>query len=70
METPKSNDNNIEATEFKIFATKRVIAGILLIAVALWVVGTVFGFFEKPAENYLALPRHQKQQLCLGRQMF
>ena len=54
METSKSNDNNIEATEFKIFATKRVIAGILLIAVALWVVGTVFGFFEKPAEVQVA----------------
>ena len=49
METSKSNDNNIEATEFKVFATKRVVAGILLTAVALWVVGTVFGLFEKPA---------------------
>lgn len=49
METSKNNDNNIEATEFKIFATKRVVAGILLTAVALWVAGTVFGFFEQPA---------------------
>lgn len=49
METSKSNNNNIEATEFKIFATKRVVAGILLAAVALWVVGAVFGLFEKPA---------------------
>lgn len=49
METSKNNDNNIEATEFKFFATKRVIVGILLTAAALWIVGTVFGFFEKPA---------------------
>lgn len=55
METSKSNDNNIESTEFKIFATKRVVAGILLTAVALWVVGTVFGFFEKPAGVQVAL---------------
>ena len=49
METSKSNDNNIEATEFKIFAAKRVVAGILLTAVALWVTGSVFGLFDKPA---------------------
>ncbi|NQT68876.1 MAG: DUF2333 family protein [Desulfobacteraceae bacterium] len=49
METSKSNDNNIEATEFKIFAAKRVVAGILLTAVALWVAGSVFGLFDKPA---------------------
>ncbi|MEE8432204.1 MAG: DUF2333 family protein, partial [Candidatus Desulfatibia sp.] len=54
METSKNNDNNIEATEFKIFATKRVVAGILLTVVALWVVGTVLGFFEQPAGVQIA----------------
>ena len=49
METSKSNDNNNDATEFKIFAAKRVVAGILLAAAALWVVFTVFEFFEQPA---------------------
>jgi hypothetical protein len=50
MEIPKNNDtDDIKAAEFKTFATKRIAAGILLAAVALWVVGAVFGLFEKPA---------------------
>lgn len=50
MEIPKNNDtDDIKTAEFKTFATKRIAAGILLAAVALWVVGAVFGLFEKPA---------------------
>ena len=48
METSKSNDNNNEATGFKIYAAKRVVAGILLTAAALWVVFTVFEQKKRP----------------------
>ena len=50
MENSKNNDQpNHQETEFKMFATKRVVVGILLTVVALWVVGSVIGFFEKPS---------------------
>ncbi|MBU0987149.1 MAG: DUF2333 family protein [Proteobacteria bacterium] len=50
MESPKNNDtDNLKGAEFKMFATKRIIVGILLTIVVLWVVGTVVGFFQKPA---------------------
>ncbi len=40
------NDDNKEP-EFKSFATKRIILGIILTLVGLWIFGTLLGFFEK-----------------------
>lgn len=45
------NDNN---TEFKRFAAKRIILGILVGVVFLWVVGIIIGFFEKPVDIKVA----------------
>ena len=41
--------DQINETEFKRFAAKRIIIFILIGVVALWVVGVVIGYFEKPA---------------------
>jgi CBS domain-containing protein len=50
MENSKNNNQaNPQETEFKMFATKRIVVGILLTVVALWIVGSVIGFFEKPS---------------------
>jgi len=56
MENSNSNDKqqDIKEAEFKLFATKRVIIGILLTVVVLWVVGTVMGFFDKPSGEKVA----------------
>lgn len=53
------NSNNSESgpvhdTEFKRFATKRIIVVTLLAVVALWVISAVIGFFDKPAEVQVA----------------
>ncbi|OEU64574.1 MAG: hypothetical protein BBJ57_08225 [Desulfobacterales bacterium PC51MH44] len=44
-----SKNGNVNKTEFKRFAAKRIIVGILVCVVALWVVGVIIGFFEKPS---------------------
>ncbi|MFH1991455.1 MAG: DUF2333 family protein [Pseudomonadota bacterium] len=50
MENSINNDtSDLKETEFKMFATKHIVVGILLTVVALWVIGSVLGFFEKPA---------------------
>ncbi len=49
MENSTKGKNNTQGTEFKRFAVKRVIIGILITVVALWVVGSILGFFEKPS---------------------
>lgn len=41
--------NHRSGTEFKRYARKRIIVGVLLGVVALWVVGTVISFFDRPA---------------------
>ena len=41
--------SDLKETEFKMFAAKHIVVGILLTVVALWVAGSVLGFFEKPA---------------------
>jgi len=41
--------DQIHETEFKRFAAKRIILFTLLGLVAIWVVGVVIGYFEKPA---------------------
>ncbi|MBW2605552.1 MAG: DUF2333 family protein [Deltaproteobacteria bacterium] len=59
--------NQIHETEFKRFAAKRIIFFILLGVVAIWVVGAVIGYFEKPAgvqtakksESHVALESSQ-----------
>jgi len=50
MENPNNSekDQNDE-TEFKRFAAKRIILFTLIGVVAIWVVGVVIGYFEKPA---------------------
>ncbi len=61
MDNSKIDTNgDAHETEFKRFATKRIIAGILLTVVVLWVVGTVLGFFEKPSGTKIA-SRHESK---------
>ncbi len=45
-----SENNNDQKTEFKRFATKRIIVCTLLAVVGIWLFGAVLGFFEKPSE--------------------
>ncbi len=47
--TPGENDHN-DNSEFKRFAAKRVIFFTVLAVVAIWVIGAVIGYFEKPAQ--------------------
>lgn len=50
MGNPNNGGNDqIHETEFKRFATKRIILFTLIGVVAIWVVGIVIGYFEKPA---------------------
>lgn len=50
MEDSINNDTgDLKETEFKMFAAKHIVVGILLTVVALWVAGSVLGFFEKAA---------------------
>ena len=50
MGNPNNGENDqIHETEFKRFAAKRIILFTLLGVVAIWVVGVVIGYFEKPA---------------------
>jgi len=51
MENSNSSKNsNDQKTEFKRFATKRIIVCTLLAVVGIWLFGVVLGFFEKPSE--------------------
>ncbi|MGA8181541.1 MAG: DUF2333 family protein [Desulfobacterales bacterium] len=52
-QTPGENDHTHKA-EFKRFAAKRIIFFTLVGVVAIWVVGIVIGYFEKPAEMQMA----------------
>jgi CBS domain-containing protein len=55
MENSNNSENgHVHDTEFKRFATKRIIVVILLAVVALWVVTAGLGFFDKPAEVQVA----------------
>ncbi len=50
MGNPNNGGNDqIHETEFKRFAAKRIILFTLIGVVAIWVVGIVIGYFEKPA---------------------
>ncbi|MEK6196313.1 MAG: DUF2333 family protein, partial [Deltaproteobacteria bacterium] len=50
MGNPNNGGNDqIHETEFKRFATKRIILFTLIGVVAIWVVGIVIGYFEKPS---------------------
>ncbi len=55
MENSKNGQNdNTQETEFKRFATKHIIVGVLVAVVFLWIMGTVLGFFGKPAKLEVA----------------
>jgi hypothetical protein len=55
MENSTSSKNNDDQqTEFKRFATKRIIVCTLLAVVGIWLFGAVLGFFEKPSEVQVA----------------
>jgi hypothetical protein len=55
MENSTNNKNNDDQqTEFKRFATKRIIVCTLLAVVGIWLFGAVLGFFEKPSEIQVA----------------
>lgn len=50
MGNPNNGENDqIHETEFKRFAAKRIILFTLIGVIAIWVVGIVIGYFEKPA---------------------
>ncbi|MBW2490632.1 MAG: DUF2333 family protein [Deltaproteobacteria bacterium] len=50
MENPNNGEkDHIHETKFKRFAAKRIIFFTLLGVVAIWIVGVVIGYFEKPA---------------------
>ena len=49
-----SKKSNNQKTEFKRFATKRIIVCTLLAVVGIWLFGAVLGFFEKPSEVRVA----------------
>ena len=66
MENPTTKKNgSIHETEFKRFATKRIIVGIMVSVVVLWVVGIILGFFEKPAGIKVAQNRNAMLRLSL-----
>jgi len=49
MENSINNDSqDVKDAEFKMFATKRIVVGILLTVVVLWVAAAVMGWFDKP----------------------
>jgi hypothetical protein len=55
MENSNSSKNNDDQqTEFKRFATKRIIVCTLLAVVGIWIFGAVLGFFEKPSQVQVA----------------
>jgi len=49
-----SKNSNDQKTEFKRFATKRIIVCTLLAVVGIWLFGAVLGFFEKPSQVRVA----------------
>jgi CBS domain-containing protein len=55
METSTNSKNsNDQKSEFKRFATKRIIVCTLLAVVGIWLFGAVLGFFEKPSQVRVA----------------
>jgi CBS domain-containing protein len=55
MENPNNGEKNQNhEAEFKRFAAKRIILFTLIGVVAIWVVGVVIGYFEKPVEIEMA----------------
>jgi hypothetical protein len=55
MENSNNGKNNDDQqTEFKRFATKRIIVCTLLAVVGIWMFGAVLGFFEKPSQVQVA----------------
>jgi CBS domain-containing protein len=55
MENSKNGENaNAQDPEFKRFATKHIIAGVLVAVVLLWMIGMVLGFFGKSTEVRVA----------------
>ena len=49
-----SKNSNDQKTEFKRYATKRIIVCTLLAVVGIWLFGAVLGFFEKPSQVQVA----------------
>jgi hypothetical protein len=49
-----SKNKDDQQTEFKRFATKRIIVCTLLAVVGIWLFGAVLGFFEKPSQVQVA----------------
>jgi len=55
MKNPDNGENDkFNESEFKRFAAKRIILISLLMIVAIWVVGVIIGFFERPDDVRLA----------------
>lgn len=59
MEKPIDNESqDVKEAEFKMFATKRIVVGILLTVAVLWVAAVVMGWFDTPVGDEVA--RHPK----------
>jgi len=62
MKNSQNKDsNNSHKKEFQWFASKRVILGFFLTLVALWLVGTVLGFFNQSAPVQIAQKQDEKK---------
>ena len=61
MENPQNSDNNnTDKKAYQRFASKRMILGVLIILVALWLIWTVIGLFNKPAPGKMAKKHDEK----------
>ena len=61
MEKSQNSDkNDTHKKEYQWFASKRVILGVLITLVALWLIGTVLGFFDKPKPAEIAKKHDEK----------
>ena len=52
MEEDVKNEESGEKKAFKVFAMKRIIAGVLIAIVLLWTISTILGFFSKPPTTH------------------
>jgi len=61
MENSQNSDkNDTHKKEYQWFASKRMILGVLITLVTLWLIGTVLGFFDKPKPAKIAKKHDEK----------
>ncbi|MFC1828976.1 DUF2333 family protein [Thermodesulfobacteriota bacterium] len=59
------NNNDTNKTGFKLYASLRVIVGILVTVAALWLVATVLGYFGK-SETVQVAQKHEEEQISVS----